>query len=85
MSATTIMIVALGAGILGRWANNKDAIPSGRGLVEIVFMLLVISALDSGQTADIAKGFAGLFLAAVLLGKNSPLNGIAKIANQKKG
>ena len=31
-----------------------------------------------GRTQDIAKGFAWLFLAAVLLGNNSPLQAIAK-------
>lgn len=83
MSATTIMVVAIGAGVLGRWANNEDAVPTPRGVAEVVFALLVISALDSGQTAQIASGFAWLFLAAVLLGKNSPINGIVKITNKK--
>jgi hypothetical protein len=85
MSATTIMLVAIGSGIVGRWANNEDAIPSAIGVVEIVFALLVISALDAGRTQGIAVGFAWLFLSAVLLGKHSPINGIVKIANKKKG
>lgn len=83
MSATTVMLFAIGTGILGRWAHNKDAVPSATGVVEIVFALIVISALDQGRTADIAKGFAWLFLVAVLLGNNSPLTGIAKLEQRK--
>lgn len=89
MSASTVMLTAIGVGILGRWANNKSAVPSGKGVVEIVFALVLISALDTGRTEPIAKGFAYLFLVSVLLGKNSPINGLAKIENattpKKKG
>jgi hypothetical protein len=87
MSATGTMMVAMGAGVLGRWANNQNAVPSSTGVVEVVFALVVISALDQGKTAPIAKGFAWLFLLAVLLGKNSPLNGLARLvsAQNKKG
>lgn len=77
------MLFAIGTGILGRWAHNQDAVPSATGVVEIVFALIVISALDQGRTADIAKGFAWLFLVAVLLGNNSPLTGIAKLEQRK--
>ena len=79
MSAVTVMLLAIGTGVLGRWAHNKDAVPSATGAVEVVFALFVISALDSGRTADIAKGFAWLFLVAVLLGNNSPLTGLAAL------
>lgn len=79
------MIVAIGAGVLGRWANNENAVPSAGGVVEVVFALIVIAALDQGTAAPVAHGFAWLFLIAVLLGKNSPINGLAKIANSTKG
>jgi uncharacterized MAPEG superfamily protein len=83
MSAVSVMLLAIGSGVLGRWAHNKDAVPSATGVVEIVFALVVISALDQGRTADIAKGFAWLFLVAVLLGNNSPLTGLAKLEQRK--
>lgn len=85
MSATTIMAVALVGGLVGRWSHNKKAIPSASGLVKITFAVIVIAALDSGNTEDIAKGFAWLFLAGVLLSNNSPLTGLAKTVNAKKG
>lgn len=81
MSATTTMAIAIVAGLVGRWSHNQKAIPSASGLVKIVFAVVVIAALDSGQTQDIARGFAWLFLAAVLLSNNSPLTGIAKTVN----
>lgn len=85
MSATTIMAVALVGGLVGRWSHNKKAIPSASGLVKITFAVIVIAALDSGNTEDIAKGFAWLFLAGVLLSNNSPLTGLAKTVNAQKG
>lgn len=75
------MMVAIAAGVLGRWAHNENAIPSGVGVVEVIFMLLVLAALDQGATQDIAKGFAWLFLTAVLLNKNSIVTGVAGLAN----
>jgi hypothetical protein len=47
--------------------------------VEVVFALLVIAALDQGRTQGIARGFAWLFLVAVLLGNNSPVTGLARL------
>lgn len=71
------MIVAFGVAILGRWAHNQ---PLGAGtIVRALFAILVIAALDQGDTEPVAKGFASLFLVAVLLGKNSPLSAIQKI------
>ncbi len=83
MSATSIMLLAIAGGVIGRWAGNEDAVPSAGGVVEVVFALIVISALDQGRTQPIARGFAYLFLAAVLLGKNSPINGLVKAVNAK--
>lgn len=71
------MLAAFAVGILGNWAHNKT--PTAKGVVQAVFALLVIAALDQGRTEPLAKGFAGLFLTAVLLGKNSPLTAIQNI------
>lgn len=51
--------------------------------MKVAFAVVVIAALDQGRTADLAKGFAWLFLAGVLLSKNSPLTGIANTVNAK--
>jgi hypothetical protein len=83
VSATQLMIVAMVAALIGRWANNEKAVPSAQGLIEILFALIVIAALDHGQTEPVAKGFAWLFLAAVLLSNNSPLTGLAKATSPK--
>lgn len=75
------MFIAVSASVIGSWANNKPiTIPK---VVEAMFAVVVIAALDGGETEDIAKGFAWLFLVAVLLGKNSPINGIVKAAGGK--
>ena len=85
MSATTVMAIAIVGGLVGRWSHNQKAVPSAGSLVGITFAVVVIAALDQGATADVAKGFAWLFLASVLLSKNSPLTGIAKAVNAKTG
>jgi uncharacterized MAPEG superfamily protein len=77
------MAVAVVAGIVGRLAHGQKVVPSAAGVVEVVFAAVVITALDGGKTAQIAQGFAWLFLAAVLLSNTSPLTGIAKIVNAK--
>lgn len=79
MSATKVMVTAMLAGVVGRWANNKRALPDGKGMIEVLFALGVIAFLDQGKTAPVAKGFAWLFFAAVMLSDNSPLTGLAKI------
>lgn len=84
MNATTIMAIAVVGGLVGRWSHNQKAIPSAGGLVQIAFALVVISALDAGDTQQIAKGFAWLLLAAVLLSDNSPLTGLSKSLTTKK-
>lgn len=83
MSATTVMAVAIVGGIVGRWAHNRPTVPSAGGLVKIAFAVVVIAALDQGRTADVARGFAWLFLAGVLLSKDSPLTGIANTVTAK--
>ena len=71
------MLIAFGIAIIGRWAHNQKI---GAGtVVRAVFAILVVAALDQGQTEPVAKGFASLFLVAVLLGKNSPLSAIQNI------
>jgi len=83
MSATTVMAVAIVGGIVGRWAHNKPTVPSAGSIVKIVFAVVVIAALDQGNTAEVARGFAWLFLAGVLLSNSSPLTGIAKTVTAK--
>jgi hypothetical protein len=78
VKATSIMLVAIAAGVLGRWTRGQGAVPSAKQAVEVLFALLLIAALDTGRTEAIARGFALLFLAAVLLSDNSPLTGLAK-------
>lgn len=77
MNAVTVFAVAWGALLLGHWANNKPT-TNTKQIIEMTFALLVIALLDQGETADIAKGFAWLFLAAVLLRPDSILTALAK-------
>jgi hypothetical protein len=88
MSATTVMAIAIVGGIVGRWAHNKPTVPSAASVVKIMFAVVVIAALDQGSTQQVARGFAWLFLAGVLLSNSSPLTGIAKTVTatpKKKG
>ena len=78
MSATVIFAVAWGALILGHWSANKPTINT-KQVVEMAFALIVIALLDQGETEPVAKGFAWLFLAAVLLRNDSILTGLAKV------
>lgn len=78
MNATEIMAVALLLAVLGRWEHGKATMPNGKAIIEVVFALLVIAFLDQGRTQPLARGFALLFLVAVLLGSNSPISGLAK-------
>lgn len=78
MSATKIMAFAIAAGIVGRWANNKKALPSIQGSLQVAGALILIAVLDNGETEPVAKGFAWLFTAAVFLSPDSPLSGLAK-------
>jgi hypothetical protein len=70
--ATVIFFLALLSGVVGRWAHGKS-LPSGKGILQIVFALVVITVMDRGQTRPIARGFAYLFLAVILLGPDSPI------------
>jgi hypothetical protein len=83
MRASTVMLVAMVALIVGRWTNNKTAVDV-KTVVEGAFAIIVIALLDQGETETIAKGFAWLFLAAVLLGKDTPLTGLTKAATSSK-
>jgi hypothetical protein len=77
MRATTVMLLAIGALILGHWANNEKTV-NAKMVVELMFALVVIAALDQGQTEPVAKGFAWLFLVAVLLSNKSILTSLGK-------
>lgn len=78
--ATVILFLALLAGVAGRWAHGKK-LPSGGGLLQIVFALVVITVLDRGETRPIARGFAWLFLVVVLLGPDSPVTALVNANN----
>lgn len=84
MRASSIMLFAVIAALIGRWANNKSTPIDAKTVIETIFAIMVVAFLDQGQTEGIAKGFAWLFLAAVLLSNNSPLTGIAKATAAKK-
>ena len=77
MSATVVFALAWGALLLGHWANGKPT-TNVKQILEMTFALVFIALLDQGETADIAKGFAWLFLAAVLLRNDSILTALAK-------
>ena len=79
--ATKIMVTAILLGIVGRWANNKKALPSPTGILEVLGALVLVSLMDRGRSAEAARGFAWLFFAAVLLSDSSPLTGLARAEN----
>lgn len=79
MSATTVMLIAWAALVLGHWSHNQKAVPSAKQVIEIVFAILVIAFLEANPSSQpVARGFAWLFLAAVLLRSDSILTGLAK-------
>lgn len=78
MSATEIMAFAVILALLGRWSHNVKNAVTPKTVVEVIFAVIVISMMDQGRTEPIAKGFAWLFLAGVLLSPNSILSGLAK-------
>lgn len=77
MSATMVFAIAWGCLLLTHWANNKPTITT-KQVLEMAFALIVIALLDQGETEPVAKGFAWLFLAAVLLRNDSILTALAK-------
>jgi hypothetical protein len=83
MSASTVMVMAVVLAAIGRWSHNKP-LGGPKTIIETLFAVLVIAMLDNGTTQDVAKGFAWLFFAAVLLSNNSPLTGLAQAANKAK-
>jgi hypothetical protein len=84
MNASTIMFVAVAAAAVGRWSHNQPT-ASVKTVVESAFAIIVIALLDQGKTEVVAKGFAWIFLAAVLLSNNSPLTGLAKTFGKPTG
>lgn len=77
MSATKVMGIAILTAVIGRWANGKKALPSAGGVLQVTGALILISLLDTGRSAPVAKGFSWLFFAAVMLSPDSPLTGLA--------
>lgn len=80
MTATRIMMLAILAGVVGRWASNQKAAVSAKSVVEAAFVLVVIAAMDQGRTEPIARGISWIFLGAVLLGNHSPLTGLLHVS-----
>lgn len=81
MRASTVMALALVAYVVHRWATNKTAVDA-RTVVEGIFAVVVIAALDQGETEPIAKGFAWLFLVVALM---TALPTIATAASRPAG
>lgn len=82
MSASEIMAFAVILALLGRWSHNVKNAVTPKIVVEVIFAVVVISFMDQGRTEPIAKGFAWLFLAGVLLSPNSILSGLAKVTSK---
>lgn len=82
MSASQVMLLGVVLLVVAHWANNQPAV-SGRMVAEVAVAVLIIAALDHGKTEPVAQGLAWLFLVAVLLSKNSPLNALKRIAPAK--
>lgn len=75
MKASHIVIFAIAAAAFGRWTHNKPA-ASVQLVVQATFVVLIVAFMDQGETETVAKGLAWLFLAAVMLGKDSPITGV---------
>jgi hypothetical protein len=79
MSAVSVFLIAWGALILGHWTHNQPTVNT-KQVIEMAFALIVIAMLEGFEdTEPIAKGFAWLFLAAVLLRSDSVLTGLSKV------
>jgi hypothetical protein len=73
-----VMLITWGLLIVTHWANGEPT-TSVTQVVEMTFAVLFIAFLDSQpSTAPVAKGFAWLFLAAVLLRNDSILTALAR-------
>jgi len=80
MTATRVLMLAILAGVVGRWATNQKAVGSGKTVIQTAFVLVVVAAMDQGRTEPIARGFAWLVLGAVLLGNHSPLTALLHVS-----
>lgn len=78
MRATTIVIIAAGVFVIGRWSHNQPALTIG-SVASVIFLLIVIGILDQGSTEAVAKGFAWIILAVAILSDNSPVLPVAKL------
>lgn len=72
-----VMLIAWGALVLGHWSHNQPT-TNARQVIEMVFAVVLIAILEGTAAEPVAKGFAWLFLAAVLLRNDSILTGLAK-------
>lgn len=78
MRASTVVLIAAGVFVIGRWSHNKPAVTLG-SVASVFFLLIVIGMLDHGSTESIAKGFAWIILAVAVLSDNSPVLPVTKL------
>lgn len=79
MSASKVMLLGVVLLIIAHWAHNQPAV-NGRMVIEVSAAILLVAVLDHGRTEPLARGMAWLFLIAVLLSKNSPLDALKSAA-----
>lgn len=78
MRASVVTASAIGIFVIGKWAHNKPAVTL-KTVAASVFLILVIGFMDQGKTAEIARGFAWLILAAAILSDDSPVTPVAQL------
>lgn len=71
------MLLAVVLYAVHRWATNKP-VATADTVVGGVFAILVIAMLDTGRTAEIARGFAWLFLVVAAYNAIGPIATAAK-------
>lgn len=82
MSASQVMLLGVVLLVIAHWANNQPAV-NGQMVAELAFAVLLIAVLDHGRTEPLAQGLAWLFMIAVILSKNSPLNALRRFSGAK--
>lgn len=73
MKAWHIYAAGVGIYVLGRWARNKNAVPSAKQVAGAAFVLFALDLADTGQVAPVARGFAWLFTATAALTSIGPV------------
>lgn len=60
--------------VIARWSRNQDNSLTLGVVVSGAFAIFVIALLDQGRTAEVAKGFAWLFLVAAAYNAIPPVS-----------